>query len=123
MRRQVRFQPYQLTDREVWYRFDDPSTPGAEPYLSEFRVVRETPKGVVLDEYGYERFVLKEARKRFAYPTKQLALQSYLIRKDRQIGILAIRHDQAKLNQEMALEFAKEMGFKLQRERLVPISE
>ncbi len=53
--------------------------------LQEFEVAKVTPKGVRLEN---GRFVLLEARKRFACPTKEEALKSYVARKRRQQGIL-----------------------------------
>ena len=103
-------------ERVVWYRFIDPRTTGDEPYAIEIPVKRETPKCVVLDEYGIERFVLKDARKRYAYPTKELALESYIIRKQRQIQHAAATHDAAKENLETALAFQR--GEKKQRPSL-----
>lgn len=102
-RRYVQLAPAIPDDRPVWYRFDDsPYESGGRPYLTELRVVRETPKCVVLDHYGYEKLVLKEARKRFAYPTVELAAESYRIRKSHQIAYLAARHDTARENLKAA---------------------
>jgi hypothetical protein len=86
----------------MWFRYHDPWITGEEPWLQEIPVARETPKCVVLDEYGRERYVLKDARKRYAYPTKELALDSYIIRKQRQIQHAAATHDAAKENLETA---------------------
>lgn len=82
----------------VWYRFIDPWTVGEKPYLITIPIKRWTDKCVVLNEYGKERFVLKDARKRYAYPTEDLALNSYIIRKQRQIQHAAATHDNAKEN-------------------------
>lgn len=108
---------------ELWYRFDDPYHPGDKPYFQEFRVLRHTPRCVVLDVYGIEKTVLKEARKCYAYPTKELALQSYLIRKAKQIGYAAAAHDRAKDNRAAALELAERWGLRLRGEHLVPAPE
>lgn len=51
----------------------------------EYRVMRETAKGVRLDN---GRFVLRDARKRFACPTVEEAVESYLARKYRQLYLL-----------------------------------
>lgn len=61
-----------------------------EPYLfcAAYKVVRETAKGVWIDVYGKERFVLSGAIKRYAYPTKDEALHSFIKRKERQMKIL-----------------------------------
>ena len=57
-----------------------------------FRVQKTTPKGVwILAEHGNNRFVLRDARKRFACPTKEEALASFIARKERQQHILQVR--------------------------------
>lgn len=91
---------------ETWYRYEDHrESLGVDqwdnPYpgfrsvvtLSEFSVLRHTPKGVWLTNKGLwggtsRHFVRNEARKRFACPTKEDALESYIARKKRQIQIL-----------------------------------
>lgn len=93
--------------REFWYRYIDPWTVGAEPYLSRIPVERHTAKCVVLNEYGLLRFVRKDTRKRYAYPTEELALKSYIIRKKRQIQYAALAHDNAKANLEAAEAIAR----------------
>lgn len=97
---------------EVWYRYDDVQY-AASDYddgyrhgpgetrveLSEYGVVRHTPKGVwvcagpswssqAIDSmHGYERFVLISARKRLCYATKEEAMTSFIARKKAQIRI------------------------------------
>lgn len=66
-----------------WYRYDGYEYVSCSPY----KVLRHTNKGVWL-EMGYgikPKFVLNNARKRFAYPTKKEALESFRMRKLRQI--------------------------------------
>jgi hypothetical protein len=53
--------------------------------IHEYRVTRETPKGVWLDN---GRFVLRDARKRWACPTRDEAVESFLARKRRQLRLL-----------------------------------
>ena len=53
--------------------------------VHEYRVVKVTPHGVRLDN---GRFVLRDARKRFACPTIEEAVESFMARKSRQMGIL-----------------------------------
>jgi hypothetical protein len=57
--------------------------------LEEYRTIGETPKGYwityisnskFVHTYFNKRFVLKESRKRFAYPTKKEAFDSFKIR-------------------------------------------
>jgi hypothetical protein len=93
---------------DIWYRIEDFRTAGpADEYgeptytsapeirLHEYVVRQVTPKGVricwKLNNYvdgGHYRFVLLNARKRFACPTIKEALESFLARKKRQCGIL-----------------------------------
>jgi hypothetical protein len=60
--------------------------------LSKYKVLRRTPKGAWIEDLGGlfsdRRFVLLSARKRFAAPTVEEAIESYKARKARQIKIL-----------------------------------
>ena len=65
--------------------------------VHEYPVLRETPKGVWLEGcgfYGSPRFVLRDARKRYACPTEEEAWESFRARKNRQLRILRaqVRH-------------------------------
>jgi hypothetical protein len=88
-----------IDGREVWYRYTD----GYEHInLETFEVVKHTPKGVWL-KMGFEwgdiqnrKFVLKDARKRFAYPTQKKAWNSFCIRKRRQQEHLERQLEQVK---------------------------
>lgn len=54
--------------------------------LVEYDVIKLTPKGFKINHNGKEKFVLKGNNgKRFAYESKKSALESYIIRKSRQI--------------------------------------
>ena len=111
---------------DVWYRYiDDPRIDVYDQVKMqvseiEYKVIKVTPKGVWLadDEksrYGYvkssygfipgRRFVLTAARVRFAYPTKKLAIGSYIARKKSQIDLCLRRAELA----EAALNIAKIM--------------
>lgn len=88
------------------YDFADGEYSTAEVEFDEWRVARLTPRGywVVPDgcwhhiEYGWlvfgkdwpydKRFILDGSRRRWAYPTREQAAESFLIRKQRQIGHL-----------------------------------
>jgi hypothetical protein len=55
-------------------------------YIAAYEIVRKTAKGCWISTgYQTEKFILDGARRRWAYPTKELALDSYRIRKERQI--------------------------------------
>lgn len=77
----------------VLYRFDGGMIDNRLEVV-EFQVLRETPKGywINLAYGGYmmksEKWVSKISRKRFAYPTKDEALDSFIARKKKQIQIL-----------------------------------
>ena len=86
---------------EIYYRYEDfrqaapmdeyesPTGEGRpDIQLFIFKVLRHTPKGVVIDLDGGDRFILSAARKRFACPTKEEAMESFLARKNKQLEIL-----------------------------------
>jgi hypothetical protein len=59
-----------------------------EVAFEEYEVFKKTAKGVwVQDKYGcgYKKFILNKAKKRFAYPTKKQALESFIKRKQSQL--------------------------------------
>lgn len=84
--------------------YDMPSGPGrAEVRLRAIPVLKVTPKGVWLacsTLYSEKRFVRREARKRFACPTKEEAMESFIARKNRQRQIYSarVRHINEVLN-------------------------
>lgn len=84
----------------VWYRFENYlesagvdefdnslGPPRVRVHLREFEVERETPKGVWLRGFMFRRFCLRGARKQFACPTLEGALESFLARKRKQASI------------------------------------
>ena len=87
---------------EYWYRYEDWRTAapldewerpigggGIKISLRKYEVLHYTPKGVKLDMgTGFERFVLRDARKRFACPTIEEAKESFMSQKNRQLRIL-----------------------------------
>jgi hypothetical protein len=92
-----------MTIGDAWYRYVDSDQEWSrDPYEITLRVVRYTPKCAVLDYYGTQKVVLMDARRRFAYPTRELALESYIARKQSEVSIMAARHDRAVQNLEAA---------------------
>lgn len=112
---------------DIWYRFEShryANLIGEDEFSSSlrldenrFRVLKVTPKGVWLaPDYGrndvfgrskldfsaFKRFVLLTAQKRFAQPTKEEALLSFLARKSRQLSILRNQVKDAETAQRMA---------------------
>lgn len=67
----------------------------------EFRVVRRTPKGCWItpewnaDDTKYLRFILDGVGKRYAYPTREGARDSFIRRKQKEIQHCARQHDRA----------------------------
>lgn len=93
-------------EKEVWYRYDYISLNDGrvDLWLRTFPVVRRTPKGVwVKPEYEPKKFILTNAHKRYACPTKDEALESFIKRKEKQLRLLSA---QVK-NIESALALAK----------------
>lgn len=101
-------------DAELMYRYEDVAY--AAPFddtgrslgtvkveLRTYQVVRRTAKGMYIalgggsdgDFLGMERFMLTDARRRFACPTIDEARQSFIARKRRQAGILKAQMDRA----------------------------
>jgi len=99
-----------------WYRYEDvqfaamcdefghSEGPGTMQLMChEYRVLKETPCGVWLDLFQ-KRFVKRNAKKRFACPTKEEALKSFKRRKEVQIRILQAQLDRAFRALQMAAE-------------------
>lgn len=67
----------------------------------KFRVIKRTPKGVwVVPDYYWpdetrKRFILDGKGRRYAYPTREEARASFIIRKKREIQHCANQHDRA----------------------------
>lgn len=75
---------------------------GVRVELSEFYLLKETPKGYWIsyqwDKKGdYKRWVSKNGKSRFAYPTREEALYNFKKRKQRQITILKGKLNDAKI--------------------------
>ena len=100
---------------EYRYRMvDTDSEFGPRGIMQEWRVIRETPKGAwiappwtstynpeekTLTEWKWHygaKFVLNDSRRCFAHPTKELAVNSFRIRKMRQIQHCRNAIDRAK---------------------------
>jgi hypothetical protein len=99
----------------VMYRVDADWRAGYDPYDDDgwktlpatlegftaraFTVTRVTPKGKWIDAHGERKFILNDARKRYACETLELAVESFKARKRRQIALLAaqLRRAEAEL--------------------------
>ena len=58
-------------------------------------IVKRTPRGTWVMDWGKRRFVLSDGRKRYAYPTKREALESFAHRKRKQLVILTAQIEEA----------------------------
>lgn len=87
---------YCPTGVEFLYRYEDKLY---DDYpiirLLTLKVERETPYVWFVGKGWSERRVYKDSRKSFAYPTIELARNSFEIRKRKQLGYLARQHDHA----------------------------
>jgi len=105
---------------DVWYRyeavltssgvdeFDEPVGPGFMALHShKYDVVKVTPKGVRISFFGgVARLVLHNHVKKYAHPSREEALKSFICRKNSQKGILLCqisRCEEAKRNAERLL--------------------
>ena len=70
-----------MSDPAFYFRFDN--TTGCV-FVNSFRVMRRTKKGVWIDVWGLEKFVLDGEGRRYAYPTEDAAWASFKVRKMRQ---------------------------------------
>jgi hypothetical protein len=100
---------------EVWYRvvdfryaptldeWDRPQGNGRSAVrVNEYLVLRHTERGVWLHLDGWgRRFVLRDARRRFACPTREEAWESFRARKQRQLRLLTAQVAHVRLVLEM----------------------
>lgn len=77
-----------------------------EPYLEEFEVIKTTKCGHwIMDTCQWpekKKWINKGTRKQYAYMTQELALNSYVKRKERQIIILEIQLEKTKRKLKIA---------------------
>lgn len=83
--------------------FDEVQPPPCDPL--PLKVWRRTTKGAWVQRHQWSReddehdkpvFVLNDAVRRYAYPTKREAVFAYMKRKEKHVRILAAQHDRAK---------------------------
>jgi hypothetical protein len=78
--------------RSVADEYGDHAYTGYGAILRTLDIVRRTPCGMwIREKLGHKRFVLQTARKQYAHLTKELALEAYLARSNRLIGIYQAR--------------------------------
>lgn len=109
---------------DTWYRYEERRFGHADDWgrvistyiqlqVREFTVAKVTPKGVwlgdALGRWGAgPRFVLMSANKRYALPTQEAALESFMARKAQQMRILGKQLEHAESAHALAkIELAK----------------
>lgn len=85
----------------------------------EVPVTKTTPKGHWVDFHGTRKFILSTARKKWAYPTRHEAIESFIAKKKRQIGILDAQSREAKSLLDMALKMREREGKQLEPGRVL----
>jgi len=87
-----------------FYRYEEVNYHEIGIRLNErvFELIKETPKGYWIDlfpDMGWneKKWVSSTAKKRYAYPTKEEALSSFIARKERQIEILKAQLSNARI--------------------------
>ena len=103
--------PQPPDDVEVWWRADDRRYANYDPFaefeqpsgsklvieLTPFEVVKHTPKGArVRDFLGWSVQVLGNAIRQHAVPTKELALQDLVRRKEKHVKMAEMRAEEAR---------------------------
>lgn len=88
-----------MAEEKIYYRVDSLPFPLGDRtvvMMREYPVIRETRCGVVLGLYpGREKWVRYGGLKRWAYPTREQAIDSFRARKRRQIEICKWRIEEA----------------------------
>ncbi|MFA5600827.1 MAG: hypothetical protein WDA06_09565 [Phenylobacterium sp.] len=69
---------------------------------TEYEILKKTPKGAWIEGKGKRRFILDDACRKWAWPTKKEALISFLARKRKQLHILDKQFYVAKQSQSLA---------------------
>lgn len=90
---------------EKLYRYERGNTDKWEPsriVLFYYKVDSVTPKGFWIKVDNHKKWVSNEARKRFAYPTEDLAFENFKQRTNRCVKILTA-------NLEVAKRFQKDI--------------
>lgn len=65
--------------------------PSNHVVLRKYRIVKKTPQGHWIESYDGRKYVRETARKRYACTTPELAIESFIARKKRQLSIYQSR--------------------------------
>lgn len=82
-----------MAETMIFYRYEYPIFLCDGVFLSKFILVRETPKGYwIRSVYGStEKWVSKTGKKRYAYPTKEEALNYFIKKTELVVSIMENR--------------------------------
>jgi len=92
-----------MDEMDYWH----PGGSSMEVELVAYSIIRRTPKGCWVHipySVNEKRFVLTDARKKFAYETQEAALKSFIFRKNKQIEILTRQLRNAQRAREIAVD-------------------
>lgn len=100
-------------DHLYWFRVESRAV-NAKPveveiYMERFLVLKVTPCGAWVDNYGERKFVRKDAYKRFCCESRGHALVSFVARKRRQVKILSAQLKMAQAALDGALKLSDEV--------------
>lgn len=106
-----RYEANQYANLDYDGEFTTSTIPNIKLELKEFDVIKETSKGYWIghiNQYGIvyidlKRWISKTSKKRFAYPTKEEALNNFILRTEKRISIL----NKQLLISKIALNIAK----------------
>lgn len=105
---------------DIWWRADDRRYANYDPFaefeqpsgshlvieFTPFEVIKETPKGVRVRNFlGTETFILGDAIRQLAVPTKAIALQDLIARKEKHVRMAQLRADQAREHLDAARKY------------------
>lgn len=89
-----RYEAIQYASLDTFGEYETPKLPNPSLVLHTYKALKETPKGYWIN-YGIlnkntdrGKWVSKTAKKRFAYPTKEDALNNFITRTKKRIKIL-----------------------------------
>jgi len=106
-----RYESIEYASTDINGEFMSPTFPDPKLNLITLNLFKETPKGYwigygdINSLHSGERWVSKTARKRYAYPTKEEALNNFIKRNERRIKILSRQVSVC----QIAVEKAKQM--------------
>jgi hypothetical protein len=83
--------------------------PNPQLRVNEYDLLKETPKGYWIGygsmgdyKYNWKKWVSKTSRKRFAYPTKEEALENYIKRTEKRLRILDWQVSECRIGLDLA---------------------